>query len=173
MNYTIQILLVLIPAGLVLLTAYMVLKKFTDHQTQTTRLGMGKELTFKHLQIKLQAYERLTLFLERIDIPSLLLRLRMSTMTNADLHQALLIAIEKEYEHNLVQQLYISDELWKIIKVAKDTNISLITQLYEKTDGNQNGQQLSDLLMKSYNTIPSPIPKATSAVKRELQNLLH
>lgn len=168
-----QVLIVVIPAGLVLLAAYLILKKFTDHQTSLTRLQMGKELTFQHLQVKLQAYERITLFLERIDIPSLLLRIRMSTMTNSDLHQSLLIAIEKEYEHNLVQQLYISDELWKIIKVAKDTNISLITQLYEKTDGTENGQQLSDLLMKSYNNIPNPIPKATSAVKRELQVLLH
>lgn len=168
-----QVLIVVIPAGLVLLTAYLVLKKFTEHQTALTRLQMGKEISFQHLQIKLQAYERLTLFLERIDIPSLLLRLRMSTMTNSDLHQAILIAIEKEYEHNMVQQLYVSDELWKIIKLAKDTNISLISQLYERTDGTQNGQQLSDMLMKSYTNIPNPIPKATSAVKRELQNLLH
>ncbi|HMW75898.1 MAG TPA: hypothetical protein PKD40_09585, partial [Saprospiraceae bacterium] len=61
------------------------------------------------LPLKLQAYERLSLFCERISIPSLILRLNQPGMNTQALRYAMLISIQKEFEHNITQQMYISE----------------------------------------------------------------
>ena len=71
------------------------------------------------LPIKLQAYERLLLFCERINPVKMLVRIQpISDNTNAYL-QLLIANIEQEFEHNLVQQIYISDDTWTAIIATK------------------------------------------------------
>ena len=85
-----------------------------------------KTLKKNTLPIRLQAYERMALFLERIAIPSLVLRIVPKSAVKAEYETLLIASIENEFEHNLSQQIYISDECWNIIKAAKSATVQMI-----------------------------------------------
>ncbi len=82
--------------------------------------------------IKLQAYERIVLFLERISTESLIMRTVKPGMTAQQLHSALIANIRSEYEHNLSQQIYMSNEAWEMVKNAKGTVIRIINNIATK-----------------------------------------
>lgn len=165
--------LVLIPSGLVLYTASVMLRKYFANQLQIQK---DQQLTIQRsegVQIKLQAYERLILYMERLDITQLLLRLRTASMTNTDLYNSLMISIQKEFEHNQVQQLYISDQLWEIIKTAKDNVLSLIMSQYELVDPNGKSEEFAQALVANYKLgAQQSISTAQSAIKKETRLIL-
>ncbi len=78
------------------------------------------------LPIKFQAFERLTLFLERISPESLILREQNSSMNNMNLQRTLLSSIRKEYEHNQAMQIYVSSETWERVKLAKEEIVRVV-----------------------------------------------
>ncbi len=82
--------------------------------------------------IKLQAYERIVLFLERISLESLLLRVSSPDMSASQLHTALLNAIRNEFEHNLSQQIYMSPQAWEVVSNASSNMIKIINSEAEK-----------------------------------------
>jgi len=158
---------------LCIVLVYVFYRRLTAHELELGQLKYKQNEREKSLEIKLQAYERLILFLERIDIPSLLMRLRTNQMTNEDLFNALMISVQKELEHNQVQQLYVSDQLWHIIIAAKDNILSAITGYYEKIDPKRNNYELAEALIEHHSAQQTKaIPTAISAVKKEIQLLL-
>ena len=167
------ILLVFIPTGLVVWLVYNMMNKYIDQQRFTQQQSVGKEHAKDILQIKLQAYERLTLFMERIDIRQLLLRIRMGQMSNQELQNALMVAVQHEFEHNQVQQLYVSDPLWEIVNTAKENILKLIVQQAIETNPEANSQQLADNLLHAFmaDGLPS-IETALKAIKQETRTLL-
>lgn len=165
--------LVLVPSGLVLYTASVMLKKYFANQLQIQKDQQSTIQRAEGVQIKLQAYERLILFMERLDITHLLLRLRTNTMTNTDLYNALMISIQKEFEHNQVQQLYISDHLWEIIKTTKDNVLSLIINQYDSINPNGMSDEFAQALLKNYTLgAQQSISTALSAIKKETRLIL-
>jgi hypothetical protein len=84
-----------------------------------------------------------------------------------------MIAIQQEYEHNLTQQIYVSDKLWDIINLAKDQTIQLISKASE---GMQAGDPPSMLLERATRIIDSmnmnPLEQAKAAIKEEIKQLL-
>ncbi len=89
------------------------------------RFGINNET----LKLRLQAYERLTLFAERSSLKNLVSRTVSGGMTVVDLQLALLETIRTEYEYNVSQQIYLSPEMWKAIGNLKEQNIFIINQL--------------------------------------------
>lgn len=89
------------------------------------RFGINNET----LKLRLQAYERLTLFAERSSLKNLVSRIVSGGMTVVDLQLALLETIRTEYEYNVSQQIYLSPEMWKAIGNLKEQNIFIINQL--------------------------------------------
>ncbi|MBK8558234.1 MAG: hypothetical protein IPL65_22000 [Lewinellaceae bacterium] len=77
------------------------------------------------LPVRLQAYERITLLCERVEITNALLRIRMTGMSMSDLRGALMLAISQEFDHNTSQQLYVSETLWQIISWPKMKRLPL------------------------------------------------
>lgn len=76
--------------------------------------------------IRLQAYERMALFLERISPDSLVLRCWKPGMDLRLLQGVMTKNIRDEWEHNLSQQVYLSPELWARIREAKDEMVNLV-----------------------------------------------
>lgn len=165
--------LVLIPSGLVLYTASVMLKKYFSNQLRIQESQQSAIKRSEGVQIKLQAYERLILFMERLDITQLLLRLRTNTMSNTDLYNTLMISIQKEFEHNQVQQLYVSDQLWEIIKTAKDNVLSLIMSQYDLVDPRGKSEEFAQALVANYKLgAEQSISTAQSAIKKETRLIL-
>lgn len=167
------LILSLVPTGFVVLTVYMLLKRYFDNQQSTLSMQQAQLKRSDAVQIKLQAYERLILFMERIDLPHLLLRLRNKSMNNVDLNHALMIAIQKEFEHNMVQQLYISDQLWEIIETAKDNVMSVIINQFDKVNPSGESDEMARQLIMEYgNGAQQSVATALKAIKQETRLLL-
>jgi hypothetical protein len=125
------------------------------------------------IPLKLQAYERLLLFCERISIPNLILRLKTSSMSSEDLQRAMMISVQKEYEHNMAQQLYASKQLWEIITLAKNDILSVISNAANKVSPGDNARQLSDTLMDQISNMKKgPLDVAIQAIKEEAKIIL-
>ena len=102
---------------------------FTSHfkEQQNSRKWILKRENQKHsLPLRLQAYERLALFLERINPTKLLIRVGPLTDNKVDYQNLLIQHIEQEFEHNLAQQIYITDDSWTMLLTAKNTIIQNI-----------------------------------------------
>ena len=119
--------------------------------------------------IKLQAYERIVLFLERISLESLLVRVSSPDMTASQLHSALLNAIRSEFEHNLSQQIYMSQQAWEVVRNARSNMIKIINSEVEKMPPDSSGMALSKhLLEKIMELEKEPTRAAIDYVKGEI-----
>ena len=168
METLLEIIKLTIPGMLTFLAAYFVLKMYLDNQQKMQQLKMQQEQVQAGLPMRLQAYERLSLFCERIAIPSLLLRVRREGMSASELRIGLLIAIQQEYEHNITQQVYVSSQLWEIIKLARDESINFISIVAEKVGGKAEGTELANMLIGLVNQQEAmAVDKALLAIKRE------
>ncbi len=125
-NGILEFLVFLLPPIMVALTAYLLIKRFLDREQQLkvieTKASIHKDL----LPLRLQAYERLTIYLERISPNIMLLEKHEAGMTVLDFQRVLVASIRHEFEHNLSQQIYITTPLWTIIRNTKEEVIRTI-----------------------------------------------
>lgn len=125
------------------------------------------------LPMRLQAYERLALFLERITVDSLVVREQSDEFTAREYHQHLLASIRAEYEHNLSQQIYISGDAWNILKNAKEGTLKMINRAAMQVNPDGPALELSkkiiDIQMEAEN---SPTQVALDFLRNEARQLL-
>lgn len=169
-----EILKFTIPGLIVFATAYYLQKQYHDSLYQRQALESRSKYSKDAIPLKLQAYERLLLFCDRIHIPNLILRLKTSSMTAGQLKNAMVVSVQKEYEHNLAQQLYTSQNLWDIITLAKNDTIALIFDSAKSLSPDALAEELSSSLLHKLNT-PStqPLQVATKAIKEEAKIILN
>ena len=126
MDAIVIIIVYIVPSLVVAVTAFFLVKHFVENDQKKRLLELkfhSKELV---TPIRLQAYERMAMFLERIDPNQLLFRVSNPELTGYQMQTILLATIRSEYEHNLSQQVYISQEAWEGIKNAKEKVVNLI-----------------------------------------------
>src|SRR5436190_15443397 len=90
-------LLYFIPALLVLVAVFMLIKRFLDRDYRNQLLLAKQSLRKDSMPLKLQAYERLVLFLERISPNSVLVRTHRAGMSAPQLHADLLATVRAEF----------------------------------------------------------------------------
>ena len=100
------------------------------------------------LKMQVSAYERLTLFTERIKLTALVNRFYDPNLTSRQMQQVLLQNIREEYEHNLAQQLYIKPEIWEAITKMKDQNSYIINQLAALAPANATALDLNKKILE-------------------------
>jgi hypothetical protein len=135
-NKIIEIIAYTIPSIITGGVAYYLFNSHFKDQQNTRRWLLKKENQKESLPLRLQAYERLSLFLERINPPKLLIRVAPISK-DKDAYENLIISqIEQEFDHNLTQQIYVSEACWTIVKTAKNATIQMIrkTNMSEKID---------------------------------------
>ncbi|MFI5172667.1 MAG: hypothetical protein ACHQFW_09760 [Chitinophagales bacterium] len=128
MDIVLQVIGYTIPALVVFFTTYLVIRAFLDREQKMRLMEFRQAHLREALPVRLQAYERLTLFLERIALNNLLPRVRKTEMNIAEFRVSLINNIRMEYEHNLSQQVYISAEAWAMIRASKEETISVINR---------------------------------------------
>jgi len=119
---------IIIPAAIVLYAMFLVVKTMLQKQNEAKIIEIKAKNKEIVLPIRLQAYERMSLFLERISPDQIIKRVQKNDMNVAELQYMLLNEIREEFNHNLSQQVYMSDEAWKIIKNAKEELIMVVNQ---------------------------------------------
>ncbi len=167
-----EIIKITVPALIVFFTVQTLLKEYLDKQYKLKQLDYQQKKQDGTLPLRLQAYERLSLFCERISIPNLVLRLRTEEMQVADLKVAMLIAIQQEYEHNISQQIYISDQLWQILQLSRDEIVYMISNTAASLPADANANELAKRLFQLIGESESNIlSKAQLAIKKEVSTL--
>ena len=125
-----------------------------------------------NIDLKLQAYERLTIFLARIDPWRLLSLVKISEKNIKSIEDSLLKIIISEFEYNLSQQVYISDNLWELIETSKNKTIQLILSVKEGLDKNSTGQEFYNRLesiLQTQTVTPSKI--TLDYLKKEVRDI--
>ena len=160
----------ILPAVIVGLVSFYFFNTYSKNEENRRRFLMLREKQKTALPIRLQAYERMALLLERISPGKILFRVQ-PTSEDAEMYANLLIAnIEQEFEHNLAQQIYISNECWDYIKTAKNATITLIRKASGKEDVNTS-DDLREVILKSLMDKQPPTDAALSYIKKEVRSL--
>jgi hypothetical protein len=158
------------PAIITGFVAYYLFDSFFKDQQNTRRWLLQKENKKETLPLRLQAYERLTLFLERINPSQLLVRISPISDDNNDYANYVIAQIEQEFEHNLAQQIYISEECWTIITTAKNATIQMI-RMASKNEKVTNANSLRELILSDLLEKQSPSNIALAFLKNEIGQL--
>ncbi len=172
MNALIEFGKILIPASVVLYAAYLMVKSFTQKEIEVRKLEVRSRSIETILPARLQAYERITLFLERISPQNLLLRLTDSAYTAREFQKILLDEIRNEYNHNVSQQVYMSEEVWSMVKNSKE---DLTVMINEAASQMNDDSKSIDLSKKIFEIVMEkkvdPIGHALSELKKEIQQI--
>lgn len=149
------------------LVVYFLIRQFTQQQYQLKGLELRASQKNDSIAMRIQAYERLTLLSERIGLGPLVLRLSDPEMTSTQLKNALLIAIQQEYEHNLTQQIYTSNELWRMIELLKDNTMKVVSSTHS---GNMGLAEYKDKLLALNAEVSGMLgAKVREAIRREVE----
>jgi hypothetical protein len=133
------------------------------------RLGINNET----IKLKLQAYERLTLYAERAGLKNLVSKTYSDEMSAREMQMTLLQTLNNEYEYNVTQQIYVSAEMWKAITKLRDQNTFIINQIAATLPANAAAIELSKALLEYTMTNNAEINKIVlEALHYESQKIL-
>lgn len=159
-----------IPALITGTIAYYFFKEHTKNEDGRRRFLLHKDLQVTAMPLRLQAYERMAIFLERITPSKLLIRVAPISSNKEDYESLLIASVEQEFEHNLSQQIYITDDCWNIITAAKNATIQLIRKasLLERTD---TANKLREVVLTEMMERRAPSDAALSFIKQEVSEM--
>lgn len=162
---------IIIPAVLVLYAVYLMVKSFINAELDKKRLEIRGKSIETSMPNRLHAYERICLFLERISPNNLIVRLNNGDYTAREFQQILLNEIREEYNHNVSQQLYMSEEAWSLVKSAKEDLIVTVNEAMTTLAQEATGMDLSKAIFeRTIQKEPDPIQHALVSVKKEIWN---
>ena len=165
-----DILKIVLPAILVLLTAYLLIDKLLSNEIKRRNFELRKESLTTLTPIRLRAYERLVLVLERTTPATLILNVAKPGMTNMDLHTELLAGIRQEFSHNLSQQIYVSNEIWTCIRSAQESLLRLVNTCASKCNPANTANELAERIIQVYNASDqTPTEVAIDLLKKEVR----
>ena len=168
-----DILKMTIPALIVLFTAWIILRNMIKNDQDKRRQELILQNSRTVTPIKLQAYERIVLFLERISLESLLVRVSSPDMTAPQLHTVMLNTIRSEFEHNLSQQIYMSPQAWEVVRNARSNMIKIINSEVEKLPADSSGMALSKRLLERIMELEKePTRVAIDYIKNEIARII-
>jgi hypothetical protein len=170
MDAFVELLKLLIPAAVVLYAAYLLVRSFIQREIDLKKLEVRGRSFEAVLPSRLHAYERMTLFLERMNPQNLLIRLNAPGLSSREFHQMLLGEIRNEYNHNVSQQVYISEEVWNVIKGAKEDLVVTINESANEIGPDAASMELAKRIIEKYLTKSvDPLSHALSQLKMEIQ----
>ena len=163
---------ILLPAGLVLYAMYLTMKSILAKEIVKADMDHRIENSKIALPSRLQAFERMCLFLERLSPGNLILRLNNTNMTAKELQHLMISEVREEFNHNLSQQIYMSDKSWDLIKNTVEDVIALINTNAEKLEADAKSVELARLIfIEIEKRDVDPVSLTLSEVKSEIRDI--
>lgn len=170
MEYVLDLLKIILPAGAVLYGMYLVVMSFLSKEREKMLVDLKTQNTQVVLPIRLQAAERLCLLLERITPNNLVRRSNPSQFTAAELHSLLLAEVREEFNHNMSQQVYFSEETWEAVKRAVEDVTTILNLSRQSLEADASGMDLARAIFaQSLDRKNDAITYALRQVKSEIQ----
>ncbi|AWM34941.1 hypothetical protein [Hymenobacter nivis] len=168
--YLFELLKIILPALVVAGAIYLLFKQYLDKDQQRRLIELRLASSKETLPLRLQAYERVVLMLERISPNNVLVRLSSAGQSAPDYHRLLQQEIRAEYDHNLSQQLYVSADAWVLVKEAKENVLTMVNRAFHglPNPGQARGTELAKRILEGLMTdAAEPTAQALAAVKHE------
>lgn len=138
-----------VPALVVFLTAWFLLKEFFQQENKRRHADLMSDRMQISLPLRLQAYERLVLLLERMSPNNLIMRVYKPEWSAKELQRQLIKSVRDEYTHNLSQQLYVSPQVWELINQAYEETLGQINALTSSLDEDATATDLSQKILET------------------------
>ena len=159
-----------LPTIIIAFIGYNLFELYTKNEREKRLYLIQKDTKTDILPMRLQAYERMTLFIERINPSQLLVRITPISENKNDYQNFVIAQIEQEFEHNLAQQIYITEECWSVIIKAKNATIQSILSA-TKNEKISDANQLREFILKDLSEKQAPTSLALSYLKNEVNQL--
>jgi len=170
MDALLDLVKILVPATIVLYAVFLIVRSFITRELELKKLEIRSRSIETVLPARLQAYERMTLFLERTSPQNLLLRINTPGLTAREFHRMLLDEVRNEYNHNVSQQVYIGEGVWSLIKNAKEDLTIQINEAASQVPGDATSIDLAKRVFElAMAKNVDPIGHALSELKKEIQ----
>jgi hypothetical protein len=168
-----ELLKIIIPAGAVFAASYFLVKRFLDNEQKRREFELKKSTLGTITPLKMQAFERIIIFLERINPNSLVIRVNKNGMNARQLQLELVAAVKTEYEHNLSQQIYLSVGAWELVKTSKEEIIQLVNIASSKVAYDSNSSDLAMMILNITNNLGKKLPNdvAIDYIKKEIAQI--
>jgi hypothetical protein len=143
-------------------------QRFFDLKTSE----LNKESRASLLPLRLQAHERLIIFVERINPANLLVRLHQQGIGIKELQNLIVNDVKSEFQHNIAQQLYVSPTSWNVIRKLKDDTVAMINNAVQGLPDTATGVDLSKKVLQHMATISeNPYDLTIDHLKKDIQGL--
>jgi len=150
--------------------SYLFMTRLFEFEKQRSKQEIIRNYSKEIIPQALQAYERLLLFLDRNSKGKIALRTPQGDLTNTDYTTLLIQQIQQEFEHNLTQQLYVSNELWANLKSFVEVNAMELMTTAQNAD--KQGENLRETLIQTKMTAESNQNLLIQQIKSEFKDLL-
>ncbi|MBK7311126.1 MAG: hypothetical protein IPI93_10100 [Sphingobacteriaceae bacterium] len=174
MEAFLEILKIVLPAAMVFVATYIILRSMLENDQKKREYEIRKKNNDAVLPLKIQAFERLVIYLERINPNTLVVRVNKNGMNAHQLQLELIRTIKSEYEHNLSQQIYVSYGSWELIKNAKEELIKLInisaTKVHHEAPSNELAMMILNIAAGLEKKLPNDV--ALEYIKKEASSIL-
>ena len=172
MEVILEILKYTVPALIVFFTVLVMLRTWSRNEDKRRKTEFNMHISDEILPVRLQAYERSILLLERISPQSMIMRVSRTDFSARQLQQELLSNITSEFEHNIAQQTYLSTEAWEKIQAAKNQVINLINGTAKEVKPDASGPTLGKLILERLTELNNPPSQvAIDYLKQEVKTL--
>lgn len=152
--------------------AFYLFKPYLDKGQNLQALELKKSISGQTLPLRLQAYERLVLFIDRLNPANLLIRLNGNGYSAAELHSIILNEIRTEYQHNVTQQIYVTAQTWAVVKRTKEDTINLLNNAVKAMPENATGLDYGRVLLTHLSKIEdNPYDIATDLIRKDLEHI--
>ena len=172
MEVLLEILKYMVPALIVFFTVLVMLRTWSRNEDKRRKTEFNMHISDELLPVRLQAYERSILLLERISPQSMIMRVSRTDFSARQLQQELLSNITSEFEHNIAQQTYLSTEAWEKIQAAKNQVINLVNETAKEVKPDASGPTLGKLILERLTELNNPPSQvAIDYLKQEVKTL--
>jgi hypothetical protein len=172
-NYLLEILKLALAGVGVVYVAFYLLKPYLDKSEHLQLMELKKAISSQTLPLRLQAYERIVLFIERVNPANMLVRLSGTDASAAELHGVVVSEIRNEFQHNISQQIYVSDRAWTLVKRVKDDTLSVVTNAVKALPADATGLDLSKTILAHLSHLEdNPYDIALKIIREDMEGLL-
>lgn len=170
MNAIYEILRIILPATAVFVAAWVIIKGFLENEQHRREIEVKKTNQSSVTPLRLQAYERIVIFLERISPSNLVVRVNKNGYSVHQFHLELIKTIKNEYEHNISQQIYMSHSSWELVKNSKEEITKLINMSAAKLPHDAPGSDLAMMILNITSNLGKKLPTevAIEFIKKEV-----
>jgi hypothetical protein len=165
----------IVPSLIIAATTYSLLNSFFKNELNLRAHQLRQNQQDVTVPMKFAALERFALLCERIHLPNVAMRVAQGVV-DADaktMYYGMLMSIQQEFEHNIAQQIYVSPDLWEIIRKSKEETVDTATHLYHSLPEHARGNDFFDLILKFYNDDRNNLlAVAQLAIKKEAALIL-